>query len=160
MHWLTLPEPRKNIELAFSDRASAKAWLDAQPKTQPQPLLAALAMQVEAIDAVGLDPALTVELLNLLRRASVVAQDAIQARYVRKALPMPEDDERAFELAQRFWLRLGVAYLRVVPDLAPAAKALPLNRAACAFRMAEYCHFLAARECPRILEQLLCAVLA
>jgi hypothetical protein len=160
MHWLTLPEPRKNIELAFTDRASAKAWLDAQPQTQPQQLLAALAMQVEAIDSVGLDPALTVELLNLLRHASVVAQDAIQARYVRKALPMAEDDERTFELAQRFWLRLGVAYLRVVPDLAPAAKALPLNRAACAFRMAEYCHFLAARECPQILDHLLFAVLA
>lgn len=160
MHWLTLPEPCKNIELAFVDRASAKAWLDTLPQTQPQQVLSALTLQVEAIDSTGLDPALTVELLNLLRRASVVAQDAIEPRYVRKALPMQEDDERAFELAQRFWLCLGVAYLRVVPDLPPADKALPLNRAACAFRMAEYCHFLAARECPQILDHLLFAVLA
>ncbi|MBP5985737.1 MAG: hypothetical protein KA538_00965 [Azonexus sp.] len=160
MHWLTLPEPRKNIELAFDDRPSAKAWLETLPQTQPMQLLAALALQVEAIDGGGLDAALTVELLNLLRRGSIIGQDAIEPRYVRKALPMQEEDESAFDLAQRFWLRLGVAYLRVVPDLPPADKALPLNRAACAFRMAEYCHFLAARECPQILDHLLFAVLA
>lgn len=160
MHWLSLPEPRRNIDLAFDDRPSAKAWLDTQPQAQPLHMLAAIAMQIEAIDGADLDPALVVDLLKLLRSSAAPAQEAVESRYVRKALPMQEDDERIFELSQGLWLRLGVAYLRVVPKLAPAEKALPLNRAACAFRMAEYCHFLAARECPQILDHLLFAVLA
>jgi hypothetical protein len=51
MHWLTLPEPRKNIALAFHDRPSAKAWLETQPQAQPMHIAGrASALQVEAID--------------------------------------------------------------------------------------------------------------
>lgn len=160
MHWLTLPEPRKNIAPAFHDLPSAKAWLATQPRAQPMHMLAAISLQIEAIEASTLPPPLAVDLLNLLRTAAVPAQEAIESRYLRKALPMLDDDQRSFEVAQRLWLRLGLAYLRLVPHFAPADKCLPLQRAACAFRMAEYCHFLAARECPALLDHLLFAVLA
>ncbi|MBS1141352.1 MAG: hypothetical protein H6R13_2805 [Proteobacteria bacterium] len=160
MHWLTLPEPRKNIAQAFHDLPSAKAWMATQPQAQPMHMLAAICLQIEAIEASTLPPALAVELLNLLRSAAVPAQDAIESRYVRKALPMPEDDERCFDTAQRLWLRLGIAYLRLTPHFGPADKCLPLHRAACAFRMAQYCHFQAAREIPEILDRLLFGVLA
>jgi hypothetical protein len=159
MDWLTLPEPRKNIALAFNDLPAAKAWLATQPQAQPMHMLAAISLQIEAIEATPLPPMLAIELLNLLRTAAVPTQDAIESRYVRKALPMLDDDQRSFEVAQRLWLRLGTAYLRLTPHFAPAEKCLPLHRAACAFRMAEYCHFLAARECPKLLDQLLFAVL-
>ncbi len=159
MDWLTLPEPRKNITLAFADLATAKAWLATQPQAQPMHMLAAISLQIEAIEATALPPQLGIELLSLLRTAAVPAQEAIESRYIRKALPMLDDDQRSFEVAQRIWLRLGTAYLRLAPHFAPAEKCLPLHRAACAFRMAQYCHFLAARECPRLLDQLLFAVL-
>ena len=161
MDWLTLPEPRKNIALAFNDGPTAKAWLASQPQAQPMHMLAAISLQIEAIEATPLAPPLAIELLSLLRTAAVPAQDAIESRYVRKALPMQDDDQRCFEVAQRLWLRLGTAYLRLAPQfVVPAEKYLPLYRAACAFRMAEYCHFLAAQECPQWLDQCLFAVLA
>jgi hypothetical protein len=72
---------------------------------------------------------------------------------------MPEDDQRSFEVAQRLWLRLGSAYLRLTPHFAPAEKMPLLHRAACALRMAEYVHFLAAQECPALIDQLLFAIL-
>ncbi len=159
MDWLTLPEPRKNINLAFLDPLTAKAWLATQPQAQPMHMLAAISLQIEAIEGTSLPPAQAIELLNVMRTVAAPIQEAIESRYVRKALPMLDDDQRSFEVAQRLWLRLGTAYLRVAPHFAPAEKCLPLYRAACAFRMAEYCHFLAARECPRLLDQLLFAVL-
>ena len=159
MHWLILPEPRKNIARAFHDLPSAKAWLAGQPQAQPMHMLAAIGLQIEAIEDSTLQPALAVELLNLMRTAAVPAQDAIEPHYVRKALPMLDDNQRAFDVAQRLWLRLGTAYLRLVQHFAPADKARLLHRAACAVRMTEYCHFLAARECPPVLDQMLFAIL-
>lgn len=160
MQWLTLPEPRTDVKLAFHDLPSAKAWLASQPQAQAMHMLNAIGSQIEAIEGSPLSPALALELLNLLRSAAVPGQNAIESRYVRKALPMATEDERSFDLAQKLWLRLGVAYLRLSPHFPPAGKCLPLQRAACAFRMAQYCHFLAARECPVLLDRLLFAVLA
>lgn len=160
MHWLTLPEPRKNIALAFQDLASARDWLAKQPQAQAMHMLAALRTQIEAIDGASLAPALAIDLLNLMRRAAVPAQTAVEPRYFRKALPLPEEDQRSFDAAQQLWTRLGIAYLRLTPHFPPAEKGLPLNRAACAFRMAQYCHFQAARQCPEVLDQLLFGVLA
>ncbi|MBS1140021.1 MAG: hypothetical protein H6R13_1474 [Proteobacteria bacterium] len=159
MHWLKLPDPRKNIALAFQDLPSAKAWLASQPQAQPMHMLAAIGLQIEAIEASTLPPAVAVELLNLLRKASVPAQDAIEPRYVRKALPMLDDDQRTFDVAQRLWQRLSTGYLRLAPHFPPNEKGVLLHRAACAVRMAQYCHFLAARECPALLDQLLFAIL-
>ena len=160
MQWLTLPEPRSDVKPAFHDLPAAKAWLATQPQTQPLHMLQAIGGQIEAIEGAMLPPGLTLELLNLLRSAALPGQIAIESRYVRKPLPMPSEDERAFELAQKLWRRLGIAYLRLAPHFPPAGKCLPLHRAATAFRMAQYCHFLAARNCPAALDQLLFAVLA
>ncbi|MDP3538389.1 MAG: hypothetical protein Q8S26_06760 [Azonexus sp.] len=160
MHWLTLPDPRKNITLAFQDVSSARKWLADQPQAQPLQILAALRLQIEAIDGASLAPPLALELLNLLRTAAVPAQENIEPRYFRKALPMQEEDQRSFEVAQQLWTRLGVAYLRLAPHFPAAEKGLPLNRAACAFRMAQFCHFQAAHQCPVQLDHLLFGVLA
>jgi len=159
MQWLTLPEPRSDVKLAFHDLPSAKAWLASQPQAQAMHMLSAIGNQIEAIEGSTLPPPLALDLLNVLRSAAVPGQNAIESRYVRKALPMAAEDERSFDLAQKLWLRLGVAYLRLTPHFPPAGKCLPLQRAACAFRMAQYCHFLAARECPVLLDRLLFAVL-
>lgn len=160
MHWLTLPEPRTGVKPLFHDLPSAKAWLATQPQTQPMHMLNAIGEQIEAIEGAMFPPTLAVALLNLLRSAAVPGQNAIEARYVRKALPMPGEDERCFELAQKLWFRLGIAYLRLAPHFPPADKCLPLHRAACAFRMAQFCHFQAARECPALLDRLLFSILA
>ncbi len=160
MHWLSLPEPGKNIALAFDDASSAGTWLAQQAATPVLPRLAAFVQQLAAIDGAGLPPALTIELLDLIRTAAIPPLEGIEPRYTRKALPMPAEDQRCFDLAQQFWTQLGIAYFRPTQHLPPAEQCLPLNRAACAFRIAEYSHFLAARECPVQLNHLLFAVLA
>ncbi|MCL2523992.1 MAG: hypothetical protein FWF20_01295 [Betaproteobacteria bacterium] len=160
MHWLSLPDPRKNITLAFRDLAEGRAWLARQPSAQPQQMLAALVMQVEAIDGGGCDPALSVKLLGLLRHAAAPLQEHIEPRFTRKPLPLPAEDYRAFALVARFWHRLGVAYLRRYEELDMEQRGLALNRAASALRLAANVHFLAAYECPLALERQLLAVLA
>ncbi|KAB2927465.1 MAG: hypothetical protein F9K30_03695 [Dechloromonas sp.] len=160
MHWLVLPDPRKNITPAFQDVPGARHWLAQQPQAQPLQTLAALCLQVEALDSGTLSHSLVIDLLALLRTAAVPLQENIEPRFVRKPLPLSDEERRIFELAVRFWLRLAIAYLRRLPELPPDARNLPLNRAACALRMAAYCHFQAAYECPLSLDRLLFGVLA
>lgn len=159
MHWLTLPSPKAAQPPAFLDLAGAKSWLATQPQAQPLLMQRALSTQIDAIDAGQLAPAQAVELLDFLHHSVVPTQASLEVRYARKALPMPADEERIFGAAQELWSQLGIAYLRRAPHLAPAEKCPLLLRAANAFRMAEYCHFLAGRECPPLLDQLLFAVL-
>ena len=71
MDWLTLPEPRKNIALAFLDSLTAKAWLATQPQAQPMHMLSAISLQIEAIEGTPLAPVLAIELLNVMRTAVV-----------------------------------------------------------------------------------------
>jgi len=160
MHFLSLPEPGKNISPAFHDINSARAWLATQPLAQPAHMLAALCRQIAAIDATAVLPASAVAQLGLMRTAAIPALEALESRFNRKALPLPEEARRSFELTQQFWTRLGIAYLRRVADLPPESQSVALNRAASAFRMAEYCHFQAARECPESLDRLLLEILA
>lgn len=160
MHWLVLPDPRKNIAPAFQDVPSARAWLAQQPQAQPLQTLAALSLQVEAIDAGSLDAALVLDLLALLRTAAVPLQENIEPRFTRKPLPLPDEERRIFELSVRFWLRLGIAYLRRHGELPLPARSLALNRAACALRLAAYAYFQAAYECPLSVDRLLFGVLA
>lgn len=160
MHFVSLPKTRKNIAPAFADVNSARAWLATQPQAQPAHMLAALTLQIEAIDSAAEHSAsVAIALLNVLRTAGIPSLESVEPRFTRKAIPLPAEDERNFELVQQFWTRLGIAYLRRAPDFPAPEQALPLNRAACAFRLAEYCHFQATRECPEFLDQLLFAVL-
>lgn len=160
MHRLVLPDPRKNIEAAFQDIPSAKSWLARQPQAQSLQTLAAICLQVEAIDGGKLAPALAVDLLDLLRSAALPLLDSIEIRYTRKPLPLADEERRIFELAVRVWLRLGIAYLRQIGALPAEARGQPFNRAASALRLATYSYFLAAYQCPLSLDRLLSGVLA
>ncbi len=160
MHWLALPEPRKDRVPAFQDVPGARAWLSEQLQAQPLKMLGALHWQIEAVDGAALAPATALELLDLLRTAAIPLLESLESRYTRKALPMQDEDLRSFELAQQCWTSLGIAYFRLAPYFPAQPKMVALNRAAIAFRMAEFCHFLAARECPVLLDRLLFGVLA
>jgi len=160
MHWLRLPEPHRDIAPAFKDAGSAQAWLATQASAPPLAFFSALLEQVQAIDGASIPAAQAVALLSLLRSAAVPLQPLLEAQFTRKALPLLADEERSFEITHQLWARLGIAYLRLVPQCTPANRVLPLHRAAAALRMAQYCHFLAARTCPRLLDQLLVSVLA
>jgi hypothetical protein len=160
MHWLRLPEPRRDIEPAFKDAGSAQVWLATQASAPPLAVFSAILEQIQAIDGASIPAAQAVALLSLLRSAAVPLQPLVEAQFTRKALPLLADEARSFEITQQLWTRLGIAYLRLVPQCTPANRVLPLHRAATAFRMAQYCHFLAARTCPRLLDQLLVSVLA
>jgi hypothetical protein len=159
MHWLKLPPAQSPVSPAFADAEGARRWLSHQPRAQPGTLLGLLGEQIGAIDAAGLAPAAAVEILGLLRHAALPALDNLESRYTRKALPMADDDLAVFEASQRLWLLIAVANLRLAPQLGNADKCLPLHRAANALRQAQYCHYLAGRECPQLLDQLLVAVL-
>ena len=159
MHWLNLPAAEPTRHAAFADLASAKAWLAAQPQTQPLLMLELLTGQLNATDGARQPPGLIAEQLDLLHSASVTTLSALESRYTRKPLPIPADDESIFVASQHLWTRLGIAYLRLAPHFAPKDKCRLLFRAANAFRTAEFCHFLAARECPAQLDQLLFGVL-
>ncbi|MGB7501178.1 MAG: hypothetical protein WBM25_02165 [Azonexus sp.] len=160
MLWLRLPEPRRDIAPAFSDAESAQAWLGKLAPALPLAVFSALLEQIQAIDGAAMPAAQAIALLNLLRAAAVPLQVTQEERFTRRALPMLADEERTFEITHQLWAQLGIAYLRRVPQCTPANRCLPLQRAATAFRMAEYCHFLAARTCPALLDHLLLSVLA
>lgn len=160
MHWLSLPEPNRKFEPAFADPESARGWLARQPQTLALFMLGALTQQIEAIDGAEMPAEDAIALLNLMRGAAVPVQAGVEARFFRKPLPLPDEDQRCFEAAQQLWRSLGLAYLRRVPHLLPAARSLPLNRAACAFRMAAYCYFQAAQQYPEALDHWLFGVLA
>lgn len=159
MHWLDFPPPRKNMQPGFNDPALAKTWLAAQPQADPVQMQAALLFQVEALDGSALPAAELLPLLDFLRGPIVTVQEALEPRYLRKPLPLPSSDQRIFETARQLWTRLGIAYLRIAPHFAPGDRLLPLHRAASAIRLAEYCHLLAAQECPGLLDRLLFAIL-
>ena len=159
MYRLCLPEPINNTTPAFTDPATAQAWLAGLAPKPATDALAAMLEQIEAIDGGPLSPPQAIALLNLLRSAAVLRQAIAEGQFTRKALPMLADEERNFGVAQQLWTRMGIAYLRLVPQCTPANRCLPLHRAASAFRMAQYCHFLAARTCTPLLDQLLLSVL-
>lgn len=160
MDWLKLPAPRADIPLAFADPNSAKAWLAAQPQAQALHMLTMLCQQVEAIEGTPMPAMQTLALLAPLWSATIPIQNSVEARYARKPLPLPEEDERIFDAAQRLWMRLGIAHLRIAPGLTTAQRLHALHRAANALRLAQYSHFIAARSCPIECTHLLFGVLA
>ena len=65
MHWLRLPEPRRDIAPAFDNSESAQAWLDAQASTPPLARLSTILEQVQAIDGSVTSPSEAVaQLIN------------------------------------------------------------------------------------------------
>lgn len=160
MHWLTLPLAGQNKVPAFADPQAARNWLASQPQAQAMHMLAALREQIEAIDAAPWPPGQRLELLNLLRAAALPALDAIEPRFLRKALPLADADRQAFEASQGLWLQLGIAYLRLATEMPAGEQCLPLQRAANALRCAGFCYFQAACDYPPLLDRLLFGVLS
>jgi hypothetical protein len=160
MHWLRLPDPRRDIAPAFKDAESAQSWLGTLESSPPLAAFSAMLEQIQAIDGASLPAAQAIGLLSLVRSAAVPLQPVLEQQFTRKPLPLAADEERSFEIAHQLWARLGIAYLRVVSQCTPANRALPLHRAAGALRVAQSCHFLAARACPPLLDHLLLSILA
>lgn len=160
MHWLTLPLAGQNKVPAFADPQAARHWLASQPQAQAMHMLAALREQIEAIDAAAWPPGQRLELLNLLRAAALPALDAIEPRFLRKALPLADADRQAFEASQGLWQQLGIAYLRLASEMPAGEQCLPLQRAANALRCAGFCYFQAACDYPPLLDRLLFGVLS
>jgi hypothetical protein len=160
MHWLRLPEPSQDIAPACTDCESARIWLATLAAMSPPAAATALLEQIQAIDGAALEAMEKVALLDLLRSAAVPLLAPMRERFTRKPLPMLAGEERAFEVTYQLWTRLGIAYLRVAPQCPPPGRCLPLHRAVTSFRIAQYCHFLAARTCPALVDHLLLAVFA
>jgi len=158
MHRLHLPGSNNTSAPAFTEPGAAEAWLAGLAPKSAGEAQAAILEQIEALDGSDLEPPQMITLLNLLRSAAVPRQAIAEVSFTRKPLPMAPDEERAFEVAQQLWTRLGIAYLRLTPQCTPANRCLPLHRAVTAFRVADRCHFLAARTCPKLLDTLYLSV--
>jgi len=160
MHWLALPEARSAHSPAFTEQTGASAWIARLPQADPFETLLAVLRQIEALDAADLPGSEKFALLCRLRSLSIHPQRALNARYLRKALPLAREDQRCFELAQRCWRSLAIACIRLARAL-PPGEALPaLHHAAAAIRLAQHVHFQAAAELPPWLDRLPFAVLA
>ena len=146
---LSLPDSDASLTSSLRDAAEARIWLANQPQTQPLRLLRALLKEVRAVDTCVNVPATRLELLDALRPAIIQAQEGAHIRYSHKPLPLLQDEHDAFELARDLWHAFAVAYLRVVPQLAPTLLLQALHRAAVALRQALHCHFIAGIEVPQ-----------
>lgn len=159
MHWLDIPPPRKNLQLAFTTPTAARDWLSKQPQADPVQMQGNLLLQIETLDGGTLPAAETLALLNILRATAISVQGSLEPRFLRKPLPMTRADQQIFDTANQLWSSLGIAYLRIAPHFAPADRLLPLHHAASSIRLAQYCHLQAAQECPPLLVRLLFAIL-
>lgn len=159
MHFVTLPDACSDHAAAFADPASLRGWLKTLPQTQPLALLGALTEQTHAVDASLAPPGNVVSLLEGLRQAAIVSADALESRFLRKPLPLPNDDFQCFEAVQGFWSAQAIALLRRLPHLPQAQWLHPLHRATSALRLAQLAHFQAAQEIPARLDHLLLACL-
>ena len=129
MHRLHLPGSKIASAPAFTEPGAAEAWLAGLTPKSAGEAQAAILEQIEALDGSDLAPPQLITLLNLLRSAAVPRQAIAEVSFTRKPLPMAPDEERAFEVAQQLWTRLGIAYLRLTPKCTPANRCLPLHRA-------------------------------
>jgi hypothetical protein len=159
MHWFNLPEVPNNGNPALPDLEAANNWLASQTLMPPQKQLAAINEQIESIDAGDLPPPLGVELLDRLRQVAIPILSGLEARYLRKPLPLLKEEQEVFDTVVGFWRKLGIAHLRLAPYLLEADQLLPLHRAAIAFRLTQMAHYQASQACPELLDQLLFAVL-
>lgn len=159
MSRLELPIPAAVAAPPFTDAASASAWLRQQPLAEPAQMQGLLHAAIQALDGSTIAAAERVQILEVLRGAAILAQSAGESRYLRKPLPLPAADVRAFAAARQLWRMLAVAYLRTVPHLPAAEAARSLHRGAVALRDEQYACFLAAHEVPQELLRLLYDIL-
>lgn len=152
---LRLSAPDPVARTALRDVEQARVWLAAQPTTQAMRLLRALRAEIRGIDNAIDDPALRLQLLDVLRPALLQAEAGCEIRYAGRPLPLQTDEATAFELAWGGWWDFAQACLRPVLRLPPGEMLPYLHRAAIALREALRCHYLAACEAPASLPGLL-----
>lgn len=154
-----LPEPQSSGAPEFADAASARRWTAGLPLAQAPDCATLLLGQIHAVDASEQPAEARIALLDVLRRAALQVQPGLEARFARKALPLPPDVLQDFALTCRVWHALAVAYLRTIPArLGPEAK-VPLHRAAVVLRQEQYFYFLAGYEVRDVVHQYLYDIL-
>ncbi len=159
MDWLKLPRPETNTPPSFKDVLNARIWLADQPQGQPIAALQGLTREIAAIDGALLDARTTLAVLGTLQHAATPLYAAVEARFLRKPLPLVAGEWQAFEAARNIWWKLAIAYFRCAQRLVGEDQALPLLRSANALRIVKYCHFQAAVEIPEVVDELLFGLL-
>ncbi len=159
MDWLKLPRPETNVAPSFTDVLNARIWLADQLPGQPVPALQALTREVAAIDGALLDTQHLLAVLGVLQSAATPLYAAVEARFLRKPLPLADNELQTFEAARNIWWKLALAYFRCAQRLPGHEQALPLLRSANALRIVKYCHFQAAVEVPEAVDELLFGLL-
>lgn len=121
--------------------------------------LQSLVAQCDALLAANSPPQQLQTWIETLWPAAMVIAEAAAARYVRKPLPLADQELQLFRLSRRLWL--GLALLcRQLAESAPEQAPLALQRAGNALRLAVYAHVQAGHALPAVLDQQLFALLA
>ena len=144
--------------LAFSDKATAKAWLAAQPQTDPVPMLGAVLGQLRAITVADLAVDQAFILVSVLRKAAVPLLLGVESRFQRKALPLPPADQALYDVSQGVWQALVLADLGLQAKAPPELAAQALLRSALALRHAYFACFQGAQAIPAALDSLWLAI--
>lgn len=95
---------------AFSDAASAQAWLVKQPQTVPARLQASIAEQIECLNFQALSGNTRASILESLRNAAVTARDATRRRFAFQPRPLNADAAEAFATSVRTWEAFAAGY--------------------------------------------------
>lgn len=95
---------------AFSDAASAQAWLLKQPQTMPARLQAAIAEQIECLHFQALSGNTRASILESLRNAAVIARDATRRKFAFQPRPLTAEAAEAFAASVRAWEAFACGY--------------------------------------------------
>lgn len=158
-HSLTNPFTPPGLPLAsppFAQPQAAAAFLAERGKNAA--LLPTLVSQCDALLAESGDGGELPAWIETLWPAALSCCEAAAVRYVRKPLPLADNELEAFRLSRRLWL--GLALLcRKLAALQPESASLALQRAANALRQTLFIHVQAGHAVPVTLDEQLFALL-
>ncbi|WP_371324026.1 hypothetical protein VX159_00410 [Dechloromonas sp. ZY10] len=118
-----------------------------------------LVAQCDALLAARPSPRQLQAWIDTLWPIALGTAEAAAARYVRKPLPLADQELQLFRLSRRLWL--GLALLcRQLAESSPEQAPLALQRAGNALRLAVYAHVQAGHAVPSALDEHLFALLA
>jgi hypothetical protein len=155
IEWFERTPPSSEMPApAFSDVASAQAWLQKQPQTMPARLQLAIAEQLECLNVQAMPGNARAAIIESLRNAAVTARDATRRKFAFQPRPPTADAAEAFTVSVRVWEAFACGYGLCLESFAaePAVNkqrvATATHRAMITERLAIEDYFVAGVEVP------------
>lgn len=107
----SLPITHPQCTAAFSDSASATAWLARQPQANAPAMLSELVAQIHAFNAAQVLPRERFKTLEVLRKTIFAVSLECQRRFENKPLPLLRGEQLILDSVRQLWSAATVAYL-------------------------------------------------